>query len=234
MNRRGSGAGRAEVFPKTPRTMVLDALAGGDAQALPARLMELYRVPLEQYFAATSFRHVGRPTDVVAGYFASRFSNPGWLDDWRGRHEVDGIPLRRWLVNGLNFYLLEEHRRGKRGPVLDDGAASDAADESDALAAFERAAARRLVARALERTREGCEADGQQAHFDIFVRHVMKGQHYHAIHADLGIEPQRSAGMVRTASARFRRALAGILVGEGADPERIDDEIAALMEALAR
>lgn len=214
--------------------MVLEALAGGDAQALPARLMELYRVPLEQYFAATSFRHVGRPTDVVAGYFASRFSNPGWLDDWRDRHEVDGIPLRRWLVNGLNFYLLEEHRRAKRGPLLDGVAASDAADDADALAAFDRAAAQRIVARALEQTRAGCEADGQQAHFDIFVRHVMKEQQYHAIHADLGIEPQRSAGMVRTASARFRRALVGILVGEGADPERIDEEIAALMEALAR
>ena len=41
-------------------------------------------------------------------------------------------------------------------------------------------------------------------------------------------------GLVRTVSMKFRRAIAELLVEDGADPCELDHEIARLMESLAR
>ena len=93
---------------------MLEAIEDGRAHELAADVMRLYATPLEVYFAATSFRSMGSPSDIVAGFFCSRLSQPTWLADWKARHEIDQIPLRRWLLTSLNFYLQEEHRRRQR------------------------------------------------------------------------------------------------------------------------
>jgi hypothetical protein len=224
-----------EHFPRTPRTMVFEALDGGRVRDIAGELMQLYDQPLQVYYSATSFRDLGEPKDIVGGFFSSRFSQDGWLDDWRARHKSDAIPLRRWLLNSLNFYLHEEARRRVRDRR--DGAAGSAADASLASAqsaesAFWREAARAIVGEALDRTREECARAGQSVHFEIFMRHFLRQTPYEQLASELGFTTVQCAGLARTVSFKFRKELASILLREGGDPHALDEEIAALLGAL--
>jgi hypothetical protein len=226
-----------EHFPRTPRTMVFEALDGGRAPEIAGELMQLYSQPLQVYFSATSFRDLGDPRDIVGGFFSSRFSQDGWLDDWRARHQIDAIPLRRWLLTSLNFYLHEEARRRVRDRR--DAAAGSAADASLASApsaegAFWREAARAIVGEALDRTREACARAGQSVHFEIFVRHFLHQTPYEQLALESGVTAVQCAGLARTVSFKFRKELAAILLREGADPHALDEEIASLLEALGQ
>jgi hypothetical protein len=296
--------------------------------------MEVYYEPLCIYCRATSYRTLGEPEEIVGGFFASRLSDPTWIARWRDESRARSMPLRRWLLNGLCFYMREEARRQRRarlladagvvlGPRVEvrvdaDGPACDAprrlemlsqevydraaegggevaspgeapaaggeasaparrrggprlADAAvaafDAIArrasrvrsggllrhrlaerfverqerdcalspaeqAFERDRARRIVALAAERTRVACVAAGQSLHFEVFMRHQAHGTAYDAIAPNFGLTEVQCAGMVRTASAKFRRELCQILRDEGVDPHDLDREIARLMEAL--
>lgn len=223
-------------FPRTPRTVVFEAIAHGRAHDLAGELMRLYAAPLEIYFNATSFRDLGEARDIVAGFFSSRFAQPDWLAEWKARHESDGIPLRRWLLTSLNFYLHEEYRRrGRDGRAEPLGAAASATPSKAGSAerAFDRVAARAIVGEALERTREACLACGQPVHLEVFMRHLVGHQPYETLAPSLGLTPTQCAGMTRTVASKFRRCLAEVLVREGADPQDLDGEIARLMESLA-
>lgn len=230
-------------FPRTPRTVVFEALEQGQVHQLSGELMRLYALPLEIYFSATSFRNLGAPSDIVAGFFASRFSQPDWLPDWRVRHQTDQIPLRRWLLTSLNFYLHEElrrQRRDRREGAHNSEALSEALSEARASAdyddsaerRFEREAARAVVGEALERTREASIAAGQSVHLEVFMRHFIGQEPYETLGPEFGLGVTQCAGYTRTVAAKFRRALAEILVREGADPNDLDGEIGRLMEAL--
>ena len=228
-------SGVRDHFPRTPRTIVFESLAEGRAHELAGDLMSLYVEPLRIYFYATSFRSLGAPEDIVAGFFASRFSQPGWLADWRARHEVDQIPLRRWLLNSLNFYLHEEARRVARDRRAAPLPAVDPVGESvpGAERAFERESARVIVTRALDRTRSACDAAGQARHLEIFMRHFLDQIPYERLAEEHGLNTTQCAGMSRTVAVKLRRELAAILLAEGADPQRLDDEIGRLLGALA-
>jgi len=222
-------------FPRTPRTVMLEAIEDGRAHELAAEIMRLYATPLEIYFAATSFRSLGAPCDIVAGFFSSRLSQPTWLADWKARHEIDRIPLRRWLLTSLNFYLHEEHRRRQRDQSPPGSAAflSRGASEREAPERrFERAVARAVVREALERTRDECVAADQQLHLEVFMRHLVGQEPYETLAPALGLSATQCSGMTRTVASKFRRALAGILIREGADPADLDREIERLMENL--
>lgn len=223
-------------FPRTPRTVVLEALDQGRVQDLSGELMRLYAQPLEIYFSATTFRNLGTAPDIVAGFFSSRFSQPGWLADWRARHEIDRIPLRRWLLNSLNFYLHEELRRRKRDQRIEqgDGGVQPPLQRDDsAERRFEREAARAIVGEALERAREELVAADQSVHLEIFMRHFIGQEPYELLAPGFGLSVTQCAGCARTVAAKLRRALAEILVRDGADPNDLDREIGRLMEALA-
>ena len=223
-------------FPRTPRTVLFEAIEDGREHDLAGELMRIYALPLEIYFAATSFRSLGDARDIVAGFFSSRFSQPGWLAEWKTRHEIDRIPLRRWLLTSLNFYLHEEYRRrgrDRRAEQLEPAIAAEPSPAGSAERAFDRDSARAIVGEALERTREASHAAGQSAHFEIFMRHLVGHEPYETLAPALGLTPTQCAGMTRTVASKFRRALAEILVREGADPDDLDCEIARLMESLA-
>ena len=222
-------------FPRTPRTVVFEALDDGRAHDLSGELMRLYAEPLGIYFSATTFRNLGTAPDIVAGFFSSRLSQPGWLDDWRARHEIDRIPLRRWLLNSLNFYLHEELRRQKRdrrAEQPDGGAPVLLPSDDSAERCFEREAARAIVGEALDRAREESLAAGQSVHLEIFMRHFIGQEPYETLAPAFGLSATQCAGCARTVAAKLRRALADILVREGADPTELDREIGRLLEAL--
>lgn len=222
-------------FPRTPRTVVFESLDEGRAHEVVGGLMALYAEPLEIYFAATSFRGLGEPRDIVAGFFSSRMAQPRWLADWRARHEIDQIPLRRWLLTSLNFYLHEEVRRRDRdrrdGTVAADFGTAPTAPPS-AERAFERESARSIVGLALERTREACAAAGQARHLEVFMRHFMHQVPYEQLARELAASEGQCAGMSRTVAAKLRRELAAILLEEGVEPDRLNEEIARLLEVL--
>lgn len=223
-------------FPNTPRTVVFDAIDAGRAQQLSGELMRLYAKPLEIYFSATSFRALGAPSDIVAGFFSSRFSQPAWLADWRARHGIDQIPLRRWLLTSLNFYLHEELRRQKRdrrSEQPDGGVPATRTSDESAERRFEREAARAIVGEALDRVRDEARAAGQSVHLEIFMRHFISQEPYETLAPGFGLSATQCAGYARTVAVKLRRALAEFLVREGADPNDIDQEIGRLMEALA-
>jgi len=225
-----------EHFPPTPRTVVLDAIEQGRALEIARDLMELYAEPLQIYFASTSFRGLGEPKDIVAGFLSNRLSDPGWFADWKTRHEVDRIPLRRWLLNSLNFYLHEEYRRLARERRDGDpvgGRRIGASPAETAERAFDRQVARAIVGRALERTREVCAAAGQDRHIEVFMRHFIGRIPYDRLAAEFGLGESQCAGMSRTVAMKFRREIAAILVQEGADPCALDLEITNLIEACA-
>ena len=227
---------RRDHFPRTPRTVMFEAIEDGRAHDLAGELMRLYALPLEIYFAATSFRNLGDARDMVTGFFSSRFSQPGWLAEWKARHEIDRIPLRRWLLTSLNFYLHEEYRRrgrDRRAEPLEPAIAAAASPAGSAERVFDRDAARAIVGEALERAREVSLAAGQAVHFEVFMRHLVGHEPYETIAPALGLSATQCGGMTRTVASKFRRALAEVLVREGADPEDLDREIARLMESLA-
>jgi hypothetical protein len=223
-------------FPRTPRTVMLDAIGDGRAHELAAQIMRLYDRPLQIYFSATSFRSLGAPSDVVAGFFSSRLSQPNWLVDWKARYEIDRIPLRRWLLNSLNFYLHEEHRRQQRHELPLEavsflsavGAARGTPERQ-----FEREASRSIVREALECTRDACIACGQPVHLEVFMRHLISQEPYETLAPALGLSATQCAGMARTVASKFRRSISEILLREGADPAELDGEIGRLMEALS-
>lgn len=221
-------------FPRTPRTVMLEAIGDGRAHELAAEIMRLYATPLEIYFSATSFRSLGAPGDIVAGFFCSRLSQPTWLSDWKARHEIDRIPLRRWLLNSLNFYLHEEHRRRQRDQLTPEAAGSPpgSAARDTPERRFERDVSRAIVREALERTRDECAASGQSVHLEVFMRHFIGEEPYETLAPALGLGTTQCAGMARTVASKYRRALAAILVREGADPADLDREIERLMGDL--
>ncbi len=222
-----------EHFPPTPRTLVHEALERGEPKAVAAHLIRLYERPLRIYLSATSFRTLGEPGDVVAGFLADRLSRPDWLLDWREACRDREILLRRWLLNGFNFYLQEEVRRIRRDRALPEpGDVPPREPVSSAERAFDREAARAVVAEALVRTESICRAAGQSRHYEVFVKHAIHGQPYETIGGALGLSPTQCAGHMRTAAAKFRATIAEVLAEEGLGGDGLDREIVRLIEAL--
>jgi hypothetical protein len=113
-------AERREHFPETEQTFVHDLIDAGRVPELASYLMEVYYEPLCIYCRATSYRTLGEPEEIVGGFFASRLSDPTWIARWRDESRARSLPLRRWLLNGLCFYMREEARRQRRARLLAD------------------------------------------------------------------------------------------------------------------
>lgn len=224
---------RGDLFPSTERTWIADRLERGSAREVHAHLMSAYSGPLSGYVSATSFRDLGSPADLVAGFFASRLSQDGWLRAW----QESGLRLRRWLMNGLLLYCHEQVAARARDNriVLRPSAELDAGgDLDDAVRVFERVWARGVIEQATARARELCDTAGQDRHWELFMRHHVGQQPYSALAPEFGVSEQQAAGMVRTASIKLRRALLEILVRDGAPDAALDDEIAELLRAMNR
>ena len=105
------------LFPTTHATWItlqLDAIERGGRDGSEPALRELrdhvmrrYYEPLSAYLAATGYRDVDAPSALVAGYFVERFADSENLGRWR----ASGLPLRRWLMNGLLLWVRGELRR---------------------------------------------------------------------------------------------------------------------------
>jgi len=86
-------------FPTTQATWIDEQIKGGDAGIARANehLMPRYATPLRAYVLGSSLRTLDDADALVNGFFATRLALREYLEHWR----ASGLPLRRWLVNGL-------------------------------------------------------------------------------------------------------------------------------------
>lgn len=251
-----------DEFPSTHGTWIvsrLDALRGGGLGARDAlaqlndHVMRRYAGPLAEYVRASSLRSSEEPDEIVNSFFASRLPRDGYLSRWH----ASGLPLRRWLVNGLLLHA-RERARSRRMAAGDAQRAASVTDaeslerhEPGAYERFEREWARRVLSEAATRAEQGLVAEGRAEAWHAFKRHVIDGVPYDAIargvgesaqsasHARIPAESARTPAetartLARLGHARFERALRDILADEGVAPSAIDVELAWLYEVSGR
>lgn len=216
-----------DLFEPTPRTQVIDMLEGRRPEEVHAFLMERYYEPLAIYIAAVDRGRLGESRELIGGFFADRLSRPDWMVKWR----ESGLRLRRWLVNGLHFYCREEARRQRRNfaAILDEHALPTRVER-----AFDTAYARVTVQHALELAAAACEREGLGRHWQCFYDHRVREQSLRLIAEAQDRTLGQVTNMVRTATHRFRTALAELLLQDGASSDELDREIAALLESFGK
>ncbi|MDG2423824.1 MAG: hypothetical protein P8M22_07585 [Phycisphaerales bacterium] len=220
-----------EAFPATQMTWINARLDEGvkGRRDVAQHLMEVYAEPLRIYLLGSSFRSAGEPEELINGFFANRLAREDYLEGWRASEKR----LRRWLINGLIFYIKEEFRRQKRGgSPLSEEAEANLEDPEDQYRAFDQAWAASIVRRAMSEAAARCKEEDLEAHWDIFVRHHVQQQPYAVCCQDHGVDAARAAVMARTAATRFREAVRDQVSLDGADETKIDDELAGLRSLL--
>lgn len=217
-----------DVFPQTMRTWIERKLDLDDdgRRELNAHLMSTYAWPLRVYYLGTNMRWLGEPEDVIGGFFADRLGRPDFLDRWR----ESGLLLRRWLMNALCFYLMELRRERQAERERSASADEPITFTGDPDAAVDRAAVVVFVQQAMEEAEARCVADGLETHWRVFLRHNVDGIPLAQIGEELNVDSARAAVMARTAKRKFRAALGEVLVRDGVAPDRVDEEIRALLE----
>jgi hypothetical protein len=220
-----------DVFPQTMRTWIERKLDLDDPGRLElnAHLMRTYALPLRVYYLGTNLRWLGEPEDVVDGFFADRLGRPDFLDQWR----ASGMRLRRWLMNGLCYYLMELRRLRYAERAMSEPAAEPFTFSGDPDAAVDRAAVVAFVQQAMLDAEARCDANGLEAHWRVFIRHNVDGIPLADLGAEFEVDAARAAVMARTAKRKFRAALGDVLIRDGVSPDRVDDEIRSLLEVSA-
>lgn len=242
-------------FPSTHATWIDAQLTlsedGGGAspaaqdarRALRQHVMARYHEALRAYVKGSSLREIGEVDDLVAGFFADRVGSPDFLKEWR----ASGMPLRRWLMNGIGFYgrgMLRDRIRDRMrhaGSFPVDPAATTIGESpldrlpdnrGGAEREFEEAWAMELLNAANGRVHADLDAAGRLDEYEVFRRHVVDGLEYSVIGADLGLSRQQCANCVRRISERIREALRDELRAEGVSGSDLDAELARIRELL--
>ena len=220
-------------FPSTHATWLATRIDDGGNDALRearVHLMQRYREPLLAYAANSRLANIDEPDDLVHGFFAARSADPRFLRDWR----ASGMPLRRWMLNGLIFHA--------RGVVRDRGRESARREQAstellhgaspDAERAFERAWALALVEAACRAAHASLAADGREQAYGCFHRHFFDALGYAQIAAEHRIDETTVASEIRLATRRARAEAEALLRDElgTADADAIAAELSRVRE----
>ena len=164
----------------------------------------------------------------------------GYLARW----STSGLPLRRWLANGLllharNTALAARRRAARHEPTevseLDQTARLRPADhETDALLALERQWAVRVVTEAHEEVRSELHTEGRDAWWELFRLHTVHGKPYAEASQITGVPLTSASSVHRQVVDRLRARLIAILERDGARTEDLEVELAALQDLLER
>jgi DNA-directed RNA polymerase specialized sigma24 family protein len=224
---------RVTMFPTTHATWLMDTIAV-DPVSAHAHVMERYFEPLCAYARASSLRALGEPAELVSDFLTSRASDETYLARWLQA----GMPLRRWLANGLLTHArnraVSEARRRRLGAGIEPAELERLAvtHETDALLALERAWAVRTMAEAYESVRSELHAEGRAAWWELFRLHCVKGLPYTQACPATGIAPSNAANVQRSVVLRLRNALRMALERDGIGPDDIDRELALMQDFL--
>jgi len=236
-----------DVFPTTHRTWIVETLRsmmesrdpGVRERALAElrqHVMQRYFEPLRVYVKGSSFRTMGESADLVNGFFASRLAR----DDYLARWVDSGLPLRRWLANGLVLQLRERAREGRIGGKaieMRDPADLEVLDipalhEPDAAMAMERSWAEAVVSGALRATLAGLEQSRRQPAWEVFQRHFVQGQTYEAIAGETGRALLDLRADAKLVQRRLRAEVERILREDGVSESRLEQETDHLLAML--
>ncbi len=234
-------------FPTTHATWIVRTLSGGNEGIVAVRrhVMERYRDALMACAGALPARTIAEPAELVAGFFARRMTSTAYFETWQS----SGLPLRRYLMNGLSLdartLLRSERREAERRRRYAAEEAAEARErarrEANAEAAFERAWARTVVAEACERVRAELSAEGDGRAWEVFEAHVLRGEPYGQIADALGsanagsgerVSEEALAVFVRRVGRRMRAALRAVLAEEGSSAEEIERELRVVLARL--
>jgi DNA-directed RNA polymerase specialized sigma24 family protein len=183
-----------------------------------------------------AYRLAGFP---VWGIYNRTRSRAEALASWR----ASGLPLRRWLVNGLLLHARERQRElrraardGSDSPCGGCGCATPCEPglEPSAFEEFERAWSRALLSDACTVAEQELVAEGDADAWACFRRHNLDGLEYAEIAQQLRIAAAEARTRARRAAYRFERALRRLLADEGVTESDLDDEIAWLLEVSGR
>ena len=107
-----TGDERDGGFPTKQATWIHTRLVEGASgrEEINTHVMSRYATPLRAYVLGSSICRIDDADALVNGFFASRLSREDFLTAWRD----SGLPLRRWLVNGLLLHARERERELRR------------------------------------------------------------------------------------------------------------------------
>jgi len=166
------------------------------------------------------------------------------------RVEREGGRFRSYLLGALKHFLSRRRARGarlKRGggaepiPLIEGTDSSPGLSLSDDAtltpdAAFDRAWATTLLARALAALRAEHAAAGEEARFDL-LKPWLTGEAAHGDQAEaaraLGLEPGGLKSAVHHLKRRFRGLVKSEVAATLNDPAAVEEEMRALFSALA-
>ena len=221
-------------FPTTQQTWLRECLAENRADEARSRglrdarehVMRRYYEPLAAYLGATSYRDIDAPSALVAAFFVDRFGDDAYLQAWK----ASGLPLRRWLVNGLLFWLRTEVRRRRREERR-FGSAHELSlvehhDRPDAV--FEREWARSIVGDACEVVAQVLQREGDSQRWVLFCRHVLDGLSYGEVATAHGCEERDVRNACRLVRSRLEEALLELLRDEGVSEAHLESEVARI------
>jgi len=241
-----ASAGPVDHFPSTHATWILDTLrtvSGGSpaereqaARELRTHIMARYREPLLAYAAASSFRALSSPEDLVHGFFAERLPDIEYLRTWTGT----GMRLRRWLCNGLLLHMFGVAKQRRRDARTTE-AAQQAAERAQALQgeqaadrAFDRAWARGVIGRAVQAAEQALRTERREAEWTVFARHLIDGVPLPRVAEELGEREGSARAMLRLALRRFEDAVTAELVADGIPPAELHAEAQAILSVFDR
>ncbi|MFM7052311.1 MAG: hypothetical protein ACKOYN_09290 [Planctomycetota bacterium] len=226
-------------FPTTHATWLSERIGVANDQ-VARHVMERYFEPLRAYVRGSSLRSFGDSADLVNDFFAARLGDAGYLARWQD----SGLPLRRWLLNGLLLHVrnraVAEARRRARG---DAGVGGDAhgpervpamGAEPAALQTLERAWAIGLVTEAHDRVRAGLLAEGREPWWECFRLHVLHGLPYADACPMAGVAASNGANVVRAVTRRLATMLAELLDRDGVPEAEIDAELELIQRLVQR
>jgi hypothetical protein len=240
--------GVTDRFPSTHATwlgerimLAADREADGDLvraarDELNAHVMSRYFSPLRAYVQGSGWRGLGESADLVNGFFASRLAKQDYLLQWRG----SGLPLRRWLMNGLLLHLHERARSERRAlrraeprdPGLLERVVAEPGHAPEAEGAMDRAWAEAVVEAAVRETVESLEQAGRRQAWETFRRHFVDGATYDRIAAETGLSPKDLKAQVKLVQRRLRAGIARVLQQDGVPAEAIEAETDRLVAML--
>lgn len=225
----------AEHFQPTQRTWINHQLDLGDRGLFEVRthIAETYQLPLEVYFSATTWARERRsdpdwsPQNVVHDFLADRLSRDDYLRKWLG----SGHQMRRWLINGLHLFLNEHFRKTRRIGGGDEVLETVPVNQDAGIDA-DRVMVCGLVRSAIKIVVTQLESADQDDHARAFVLAYLEQRPVAEIAEALGRTPGQIKGMLRLARSRFKSAFCTLLERDGITPDRLDDEIQAIMEVI--
>lgn len=220
-------------FPSTHATWLVTRIEdGGEISLREARvhLMRRYRDALVAYAASSRLANIDEPEELVHGFFAAKSGDTRFLGEWR----LSGLPLRRWMLNGLIFHARGVVRDRARDSARRQEASTEllAAPTPDAERAFERAWALALVEAACRAAHVGLATDGRERAYDCFHRHFFDSVGYARLASEHGVDEKTVASEVRLATRRARAEAEALLRDElgTADEQSIVAELVRVRE----